>query len=447
MTVTEQLSRCWSRSKWFRFGLVVAVAWVILRLVFQFIYAAGLFPELTGGAGVPMDLPVYVRGGENFQLRQDLYPQDLSDSTYHYPYPPPFAMLSMVLLWLPVRWSSILGTLLTVAAYALMYLRWGAIFQRLQLENVNEKLAWTLPVWLVFSAFWGDLSFLNVGVIVALVTTLLIEALLEEHLGWATFWLTLLLLSKIMWAFPVALPLLMGRRRFFFQLLALTGAAYLAAVGFSALVAGPGYILQQYMGYFEHLKRISNEFPWHVWSAATPFLGYNHSIKQIFVFVLGDTAWVKTLATAIKLIVLLPLGILSVKLLLRPARISKMETVPFLFLDLAFALYLGAFIWLDIVWEALFGMVIFSYLLATVEQRWIKIVAWVVFLPYALVDVIQLVSYLIGGDSVIDMHGGYVLTDPSLYLPLIMLVILVFYGILVRRLWNSPSAWKTTAAV
>jgi hypothetical protein len=35
------------------------------------------------------------------------------------------------------------------------------------------------------------------------------------------------------------------------------------------------------------------------------------------------------------------------------------------------------------------------------------------------------------------MRGGYVLTDPSLYLPLIMFSILVFYGILVSRLWEA----------
>jgi hypothetical protein len=39
------------------------------------------------------------------------------------------------------------------------------------------------------------------------------------------------------------------------------------------------------------------------------------------------------------------------------------------------------------------------------------------------------------------MQGEYVLTDPSVYVPLIMLVILTFYFFLVRRLW------KTTARV
>ena len=47
-----------------------------------------------------------------------------------------------------------------------------------------------------------------------------------------------------------------------------------------------------------------------------------------------------------------------------------------------------------------------------------------------------MVSYLVGGDSLVIMQGEYVLTDPSVYVPLIMLVILTFYFFLVRRLWK-----------
>jgi hypothetical protein len=106
-------------------------------------------------------------------------------------------------------------------------------------------------------------------------------------------------------------------------------------------------------------------------------------------------------------------------------------------LDLVFALYLGAFIWLDIVWEVLLGIVIFAYLLATLDRDWAKGLVWGLFLLYALVDVIQLVSYMVGGDSLVIMQGEYVLTDPSVYVPLIMLVILTFYFFLVRRLWKT----------
>jgi hypothetical protein len=98
-----------------------------------------------------------------------------------------------------------------------------------------------------------------------------------------------------------------------------------------------------------------------------------------------------------------------------------------------FALYLGAFIWLDMVWELSLGIVIFAYLLATTEQKATRILLWALFGPYALLDIWRLVSYMALGDSVL-YEGAYVLTDPLIYVPWIMMVLLVFYGILLLRL-------------
>jgi hypothetical protein len=338
---------------------------------------------------------------------------------------------------------AVLGTLISVLACFLIYTQWMQIFQRLKLSAIREQMAWTIPLWLIFSAFWGDIVYLNVGILVALAATALIKCILEERLGWAVVWLTCLLISKIMWAFPLALPLLLGRRRFFFKLLGLGALAYLVMVGLSMLVGGPGYVLQQYAGYFSQLNRLTTDFPWHVWSQ-THFLGYNHSIKQIVVFVLGDQPWVLMLATAIKILLLIPLAVICVRLLRRPPERSDSQATATQMLDLIFALYLGAFIWLDIVWEALLGIVIFAYLLATLDKRWAKGLIWAIFGLYAFVDVIQLVSYIVGGDSLLVMQGEYVLTDPSIYVPLIMLVILTFYYFLVRRLWKSTARISAT---
>jgi hypothetical protein len=96
----KALRKVWKQSKVFRVLLILAFVWFILRLTFQIVYTAGAFPELTGESGLPADLPVYMGGAQKFQLRQTPYPQDLSDLTYHYPYSPPFAMLSEILLWL-----------------------------------------------------------------------------------------------------------------------------------------------------------------------------------------------------------------------------------------------------------------------------------------------------------------------------------------------------------
>jgi hypothetical protein len=108
-------------------------------------------------------------------------------------------------------------------------------------------------------------------------------------------------------------------------------------------------------------------------------------------------------------------------------------------LDFAFVLYLGAFIWLDMVWEVSLGVAVFTYLLATTERRNVKILIWAVFLPYALVDAVQIASYAAFGMDVV-VPGPYVLTDPSIYVPLVMIVILTFYALLLRRLWVAAPA-------
>ena len=86
--------------------------------------------------------------------------------------------------------------------------------------------AWTLPVWIIFSAFWGDLAYLNIYVITALCCTLLIEAILAERLGWALVWASLLLPTKPYLVFPLIIPLILGRPRFFWKLLVGTITAY-----------------------------------------------------------------------------------------------------------------------------------------------------------------------------------------------------------------------------
>jgi hypothetical protein len=122
----------------------------------------------------------------------------------------------------------------------------------------------------------------------------------------------------------------------------------------------------------------------------------------------------------------------------KTTEVSKPSVVsPQLYLDLAFAFYAGAMIWLDIVWEMTLGIVVFAYLLATLEQRTTRAWCWLIFLPYALLDIWQVASFVVFGQAILA-EGLYIWTDPSIYLPLVMLVILFFYALLVKRLWASP---------
>jgi hypothetical protein len=272
---------------------------------------------------------------------------------------------------------------------------------------------------------------MNIYIITALFATFSIDAILREKLGWASFWLGAVILPiKPHWAFALALPLLLGRYRFFLKLLAGAGLAYLTVAGITLLAGGVEYGIRQYQDYFVFLSRLARDFPW--WGPEKPFLGYNHSILQIVLYALGVSAANMRLATILKLVLLLPLGWISLKFLRNPIHRAGKD-IPETALAIVFAFYLGAFIWLDMVWELSLGIVIFAYLLATTRQKGIRILLWILFGPYALLDVWRLASYIALGDHVL-YEGAYVLTDPLIYVPWIMIVLLVFYALLLLRL-------------
>jgi hypothetical protein len=267
--------------------------------------------------------------------------------------------------------------------------------------------------------------------------TLLIEAILNERLGSALLWLSIILQIKPHWSFVAAVPLLLGRRRFFARLVGLSALIYVAVTGITVLALGPAYGWKQYVDYVQFLGNMGNYFPWRGPEAG--YLGYNHSIVQSTVFVLGTTPGAFALATMIKILLLLPLMVVGLCHAFWPAGRSGCER-PRLALDLAFALYLGAFIWLDMVWELSLGVPLFAYLFATVQTKITRIALSIPFLLYALLDPLRLVSFALSmiGLDIVD-PGPYILTDPNIYLPTIMIAILFFYGVLVVRLGNAAA--------
>jgi hypothetical protein len=272
---------------------------------------------------------------------------------------------------------------------------------------------------------------MNTYILIALFATFLIDAALQERLGWASFWLGAVILPiKPHWAFALALPLLLGRYRFFLKLLVGAAIAYLVVAGITILAGGVEYGIRQYQDYFAFLSRLTRDYPW--WGPDRPFLGYNHSILQTVLYWFGISAASMGLATIFKLLLLLPLGWISLKFLRHPVNQAGRD-VPETALAIVFALYLGAFIWLDMVWELSLGIVIFAYLLATTGQKGVRALLWILFGPYALLDIWRLASYLALGDNVL-YEGAYVLTDPLIYVPWIMIVMLAFYAILLWRL-------------
>lgn len=430
----------WSRSKTYRVLLILAMIYAILRLAIQvFLFSDAMRPEAVAeGVQVSADLQQsYIASAQRFQAREDLYLKgSLEHVEAHYLYSPAFAFFFAPLLLLPLPILLPVMVVIHLLAYGLLYVWWGRIFEQNSLPHIARQWAQLLPLYLVFSAFWDDLSYMNTYIIVALFATLLIDAILQERLGWAAFWLGAVILPiKPHWAFAMALPLLLGRYRFFLQLLVGAAVAYLIVAGITVLAGGVEYGIRQYQDYFSFLSRLTRDYPW--WGPDKPFLGYNHSIMQIVLYMLGVSPANMTMATILKLILLLPLGWISLKFLRNPVNTSgreRSETA----LALIFAFYLGAFIWLDMVWELSLGIVIFAYLLATTEHKGTRVLLWLLFGPYALLDIWRLVSYMTLGDSVL-YEGAYVLTDPLIYIPWIMMVLLVFYGLLLVRLNRFPA--------
>src|SRR5512141_1142429 len=211
-------------------------------------------PEAVAeGVQVSADLQQsYIASAQHFQARTDLYNKgSLEHVEAHYLYSPAFAFFFSPLLLLPLQILLPLMVVIHILVYALLYIWWDRIFTQNSLISVARQWAGLLPVFLVFSAFWDDLSYMNTYLLIALFATFLIDAILQERLVWASFWLGAVILPiKPHWAFALALPLLLGRYKSFVRLMIGSLLAYLAVAGITILAGGAGYGIQQYKDYF-----------------------------------------------------------------------------------------------------------------------------------------------------------------------------------------------------
>jgi hypothetical protein len=424
-----ELRTMWAQHRLFRVALILAVLYACTRLALQFFLTdARMLPGQNETSIVPVDLQIYVDAAARLLNHQPLYPTP--DKIEVYQYPPAFALAFAPFLYLPPEVMVYLQTLLRIVTYALLVYWWLRIFRRM---GAGTMWATTLPLWLVFVDFWSDLGYLNIYMTMALLATLSLEAVLNKRLGWAVLWFSIILQIKPHWAFALAIPLVLGEWRYFVKLLAGIVVVSAGIVGLTLLVVGPTYGWQQHLDYIHLLTILTPTFPWR--GLSDGFLGYNHSITQIVVFLLGVSPGTMNLSLIIRLAILSPLLLLAGRqLVFKKHRATGLAW--------AFALYLGVFIWADMVWEVSLGVALFTYLLAVLEKRWERLIAWIVFLPYALLDIWRLVTYgaatILGFNIMTD--SDYVLLDPAIYVPLVMFVILTFYILLLRRMWmaNAP---------
>jgi hypothetical protein len=421
-------------SKPFRILLTIAAVYFLLRFAVDVAYLVVNVQQYGGRT----DLTDYLSGALNFHNRLPLYNPGPVKVWEFYRYSPFFALAFAPFLWISPVAAMVIHTLLHLPIYALLYLAWGRLFARLHLDTTLNALAWSLPLWLVFDGFWSNLALLNIYILTALVATLLLEAVLFERLGRSLLWLAILLQVKPQWAFPLVIPLFFGRWKFFLKLVFLAAGVYLAVMGVVLLSAGPGYAIQQYRDYLHLLLNMPAYLPWRTLEQG--FLGYNHSLRAVAYFGLGQLLSVDALVGTGKLLLLAPLGMVALRCWRRPFNRPGCEA-PGRALELSFLFYLGAFLWLGELWELSLSIVLFVYWLAVTRSRPARAVAWVLFLPYALLDLWRILSVAIFGMNVIR-PDAYITTDPATYFPVILITAAGLYGLFLWR-WFSKEGLYT----
>jgi hypothetical protein len=417
----ESLKRAWAQSKAFRVFLIIAILWFVLRFVFQIAYQS----NYGEGWFLADDMQAYKSAAERLVAHTDIYRPEEMQTISAFQYAPSYALAYFPLTRLPVAVLSVGWMVLQTAAYALLWLRWNALFSFLELKTAKSILARTLPIWLIFSTFWADLAYANVYIIMALLATLLIEAVLKHRLGWSILWSGIILQIKPQWAFALFIPLCLREWKFLLKVTAGAMLFYLGCLGAGMLVVGPSYLVSQDLAYFRFMLALNSYFPW----TKLPFLGYNHSVLQTvihFVHLPYSAVSVGT-AALIKTILLAPLVWISWQFG-RSARTQAQAVM------LALAWYLAIFILMDVIWEVTLALPILALIWPALRNIWERGAAGVLIGVYAALDIWQTLSYMIWGDAILWQGNSYVLSDPAVYVPIILLVLLALYAALLRDL-------------
>jgi hypothetical protein len=416
----DGIAALWKRSRLFRVLMVAAAIYALARL--SVAVATALLLD-------PVDHQVLAGASRHLWQRRSLYvglDQPIAPDLLMFNYSPVFAFLFTPFALAPQWLGFGLLFVLHLLAYAVTYLVWGSLLRRTS-RLAGEILLWSLPLWIAYGPFWADLGFGNIYAFMACAATLLLDAILERRLGWAVLWLSLIAPAKPQWTFAALIPLLLGQRRFFFRLIAYVLLVYALLVGIMVVVLGPGYTWTQHVAFVQHLSSMGQRLPWR---ANWPYLGYNHSVTSVITYVLGLSDTTLLLSVVVRLVLLLPLLRVILLQLLRPVRRDKRDAE---WLSVAFfmALYMGTWIWLDMVGEIALGVVVFVYLSARTA---IKKPVRAVFLLYVFLDVWRLVTLaidVVAGVGLVDMERVIFYADPTYYAPILLCIILVFYFLLV----------------
>ena len=415
------LCQQWRNSSSFRVWTILATIGLVLNLALTVLWQM----EIVSFDDTPPanDLKIYLDAGHRFLQRENLYVAPRADFGL-YAYSPAFAALPGFLTFLPYKLVWVVDALLHLLAYWVIYWLWYRIFRDQKLNSAAKAFIRLFPLWIIFTGLLYEIAYMNIYIFMAFIATLLLEAMLNQHVAKAILWLTILLLIKPQWAFALGIPFLLGQWRFLAKVAGGALLAYFAVAAVMMLFTGQ-YALEQYREYFQFLGSIPYTFPWNT-MAKDGHAGYNNSLMQLVIFFTNHASYSLAVTTVVKIVLSLPV----ILIYLRYRRQTPLQGNPAFILEWIFALYLLAFLWLDVVTELTFGIVVFAYLLGTLPNPISKNLARLVFLPYALthlwITFTGIASFLAPlPDAIID---------PSLFIPFILIAMLGLYGLVLWQL-------------
>jgi hypothetical protein len=211
----EALRKIWKQSKWFRILLIIALIWFMIRLAFQFAYLSDIGKQWS----LAPDMQVFKLTSERLINQEEIYHPGEVYSIEYFQYAPSYALAFFPISRLPVPAMAVGWTLIQILFYFCLWQRWDSLLAYLGLFQARNILVITLPLWLFFSQFWADLAYGNVYILMALLSTLLLEAVLKHRLGWSILWLAIILQIKPQCSFAILIPLCQREFRFLFKLL------------------------------------------------------------------------------------------------------------------------------------------------------------------------------------------------------------------------------------
>jgi Glycosyltransferase family 87 len=359
------------------------------------------------------DIVTYRDAAHALSQRQDLYEINGWEDEMTFHYHPTFALGVSVMDSLSMRVFSVLWLLLNVSAYLGAIYVWYRILMLLDLPPVMDAYKTWLPLTIVFTEWFVNLAYGNIASLLMLFSGLVVWAFVKDRPHLASLAALPLALFKPQWLFPLLLPIVFRKWRFFLLMVSGLLVLYVMASGLYLLAVGRDYGQDSLEDYYTFIQQGGRDYPWEMGTKA--FDEMNHSWEQIFLSYFGEQTWTGAATLIAKGLLLAILGGLILLAWQRDVTLSGSPELVLWFTGLG---YLVALSLLPQLWEVLNSVVFFLFI-RSVKNPFIRRVS-LLYLVYAFYEVAFIVGYATGIDLLILPQS----------IPLTMLTLLLVYVIL-----------------